>query len=85
MNTKPIPAVLALVAGFIICIMSFVQRVDTVIFAKRFIIVCLIFFVFGMIVKVVLDKNMKVSRQEEDVEETQEKEEIDDIKVVDKE
>jgi len=44
MNTKPIPAVLALIAGFVTCIMSFVQGIDVVVFAKRFVFVCLIFY-----------------------------------------
>lgn len=48
MNTKSIPACLALLAGFVTCVISFVQHVDTVVFAKRFIIVCIIFFVIGL-------------------------------------
>ena len=32
MNTKPIPAMLALAAGFVTCVLSFVQRVDSVVF-----------------------------------------------------
>lgn len=59
MNTKPIPAILALLAGFVICIMSFIQHVDTVVFAKRFVIVCIIFFVIGTVVKIVIDMNFQ--------------------------
>lgn len=60
MNTKPLPAVLALIAGFITCIMSFVQHVDTFIFAKRFVIVCVVFFAIGIVLKVILDKSIKM-------------------------
>lgn len=59
MNTKQIPAILALIAGFVTCIMSFVQGVDIVVFAKRFIIVCIIFFVIGTIISVVIYMNFK--------------------------
>lgn len=59
MNTKPIPALLALFAGLVTCIMSFVQHVDIVVFAKRFIIVCVIFFIIGMIARILIELNFK--------------------------
>ena len=59
MNTKPIPAVLALIAGFVTCIMSFVQGIDVVVFAKRFVFVCLIFYVIGTVICVVINMNFK--------------------------
>ncbi len=59
MNTKSIPAVLALIAGFVTCIMSFVQGVDTVVFAKRFVIVCIIFFAIGTVASVIINMNFK--------------------------
>ena len=59
MNTKPIPALLALIAGFVTCIMSFVQHVDIVVFAKRFVIVCVIFFIIGMIARILIEVNFK--------------------------
>ncbi|MBO5302631.1 MAG: hypothetical protein J6A92_01115 [Lachnospiraceae bacterium] len=83
MNTKPLPAILALVAGFLTCIMSFVQNVDLVIFAKRFIVVCIVFFVIGMVIRIVIDMNFKEKNEEEVSEdlqmeetETEENEEI---------
>lgn len=59
MNTKSIPAVLALIAGFVTCIMSFVQGVDTVVFAKRFIIVCIVFFAIGTVASIIINMNFK--------------------------
>lgn len=59
MNTKPLPAILALIAGFVTCIISFVQGVDVTVFAKRFIIVCLVFFVLGVIISIVIHMNFK--------------------------
>lgn len=69
MNTKSIPAVLALIAGFVTCIMSFVQRVDIVVFAKRFVIVCIIFFAIGTVISVVLNMNFKDMAADEEIEE----------------
>lgn len=59
MNTKSLPAVLALIAGFVTCIISFAQRVDTVVFAKKFIIVCIIFFAIGTVIRIVIQMNFK--------------------------
>lgn len=59
MNTKPIPALLALFAGFVTCIMSFVQHVDIVVFAKRFVVVCVIFYIIGLIARILIDINFK--------------------------
>lgn len=66
MNTKSLPAVLALIAGFVICIMSFVQHVDTVVFAKRFVVVCIIFFAIGTVASVVIRMNFKDMSEEEE-------------------
>lgn len=79
MNTKPLPAALALVAGFVTCIISFAQHVDTVVFAKNFIIVCLVFFVIGMVAHIVIQMNFKevavedeASEEEDPMPETEE-------------
>lgn len=74
MNTKPIPAVLALIAGFVTCIMSFVQHADITVFAKRFIIVCVVFFIVGYIVRIVLDMNFKEMAEEPEEEAAPEEE-----------
>ena len=66
MNTKSMPAILALIAGFITCIISFIQRVDTVVFAKKFIIVCIIFFAIGTVIRIVIQMCFKdISPEEE--------------------
>ena len=68
MNTKSIPACLALLAGFVPCVISFVQHVDTVVFAKRFIIVCIIFFVIGTVASVIININFKDMEEEAEPE-----------------
>ncbi len=66
MNTKSLPAVLALIAGFVTCVMSFVQHVDSVVFAKRFIIACIVFFAIGAVASVVINMNFKSMADEEE-------------------
>ncbi|MCI8635686.1 MAG: hypothetical protein HFJ05_08840 [Eubacterium sp.] len=68
MNTKSIPACLALVGGFVTCIISFMQHVDTVVFAKRFIIVCIIFFVIGTVASVIINMNFNEMAAEEEAD-----------------
>ena len=69
MNTKPIPAILALLAGFVTCVMSFVQHIDSAVFAKHFIIVCVIFYIIGIAVQIVIDSNFKEMASDEAEEE----------------
>lgn len=59
MNTRPIPPFLALSAGAIVCIMAFMQRMEIVAFAKKFVLVCLIFLFIGFVIRLILDKFMK--------------------------
>ena len=68
MNTKPIPAILALIAGFVTCVISFVQHVDTVVFARKFVLVCIIFFAIGMVIHILIQINFKQATSDEDEE-----------------
>ena len=65
MNTKSLPAVLALIAGLTTCVMSFIQHVDTVVFAKRFVIVCVVFFAIGIVISVIIQMNFKDMEEED--------------------
>ncbi len=66
MNTKPIPAVLALIAGFVTCVISFVQHVDTVVFARKFVLVCIVFFAIGMVIHLLIQMNFKETISEDE-------------------
>ncbi|MCI9416469.1 MAG: hypothetical protein HFI82_03495 [Eubacterium sp.] len=77
MNTKSIPAVLALIAGFVTCVMSFVQQVDTVVFAKRFVIVCIIFFAIGTAASIIIQINFKEEVKQEEASDEEESAEED--------
>lgn len=71
MKTNAVPAVIMLTAGFIDCILSLYEHVSMFVFTKRLLIVLVIFYVLGCIVKIVLDCNFK---EMEETEETEEKE-----------
>lgn len=59
MNTKSIPALIMLLAGSIASILGLVNRYETTEFIIMILIVLLVFYVLGCIVKTILDKNFK--------------------------
>ncbi|MCR4781970.1 MAG: hypothetical protein K5851_04400 [Lachnospiraceae bacterium] len=69
-NTKPLPIAICLLASGIACVISIIQGVDFGVFVKRFALVALIFYVLGVIVRVVIDRTFKI-----DMEETQKQQE----------
>ncbi|MDD6038394.1 MAG: hypothetical protein PUD20_06340 [bacterium] len=60
MNTKPIPAIIMLVAGLTTCIISIVQHFSLGTFVTTLFCVLLIFYLLGCIARVVLDKGFRV-------------------------
>jgi ABC-type bacteriocin/lantibiotic exporter with double-glycine peptidase domain len=63
-NTKPLPIIICLAASGIICVISIIQGVDFGVFVKRFALVALIFYVLGVIVRVVIDRTFKIDMDE---------------------
>lgn len=59
MKTKPIPAIIMLAAGLITCIAGIVTHMETIHFAKILLLVLVIFYVLGCIVKMIIDSNFK--------------------------
>ena len=55
MRTKAIPAVVMMIAGFVTCILSLIQRVPTGDFLKDLLIVLILFYILGIIIKSILD------------------------------
>ncbi len=55
MRTKAIPAVVMMIAGFVTCVLSFIQQVPTGDFLKDLLIVLILFYILGIIIKSVLD------------------------------
>lgn len=69
MKTKPIPAIVMLLAGFVTCIMSIYNHLSLKTFTKTLLLVLIIFYLFGIIIKIVLDKNFVVMKEEETLSE----------------
>lgn len=64
MKTKQIPAVIMLIAGLVTSIAAILSHMETVQFLKILVIVLIIFYVAGCIVKVILDRNFKEEVEE---------------------
>ena len=60
MNTKPIPAIIMLTAGFVTCIVGIVQHFSFGTYVKTLLLVLIGFYLLGCIVKLVLDKGFRV-------------------------
>lgn len=77
MKTKEIPAIVMLLAGGVYCLLGIYYQIPLMEFSVQLLIVLLIFWVFGGIVRMFLDKNMgeiedktKVEEEEEETEES---------------
>lgn len=68
MNTKSIPAIIMLLAGFIACIAGMQAHMEVAGFMKMLLIVLIIFYILGCIVKMILDKNFPEVQEEETTE-----------------
>lgn len=64
MKTKPIPAIIMLTAGLVTCIAGILTHMETIRFAKILLLVLLVFYVLGCIVKMVIDSNFKEIEEE---------------------
>ena len=57
MKTDNVPALVMLTAGFIDCVIAIVRGQSLLPFTKQLLIVLLIFYILGSIIKVILDRN----------------------------
>lgn len=73
MKTKPIPAIVMLIAGFVTCIISIYTHMELKVFTKTLLTVLIVFYILGTVIKIVLDRNFK-EMKEENVEEEAEEE-----------
>lgn len=77
MRTKSIPVILMLVAGAMACVMGFVYHYEATQFFTMLLTVLIVFYVFGCIVKIIIDRNLIVETPENitdaaEIEETKE-------------
>lgn len=72
MKTKLVPALLTLTAGFVACIAGILARMETINFLKMVLIVLILFYILGCVVKLILDRNFMEMQVEETTEEKEE-------------
>ena len=77
MKTKPIPAIVMLVAGLVVCIAGMAGHMETGRFVKMLLVVLIVFYIIGGIVKLLIDKNFTPAEAEEKEEPEQESDEQD--------
>ena len=56
MNTKPIPAIVMLCAGFVTCVVGIIQHFSFGTFVKSLFLILLVFAILGCALKLFLDK-----------------------------
>jgi len=64
MKTKPIPIIICLLASGISCLISIMQGVKFTTFVFRFVVTALIFYFFGILIRVVIDRSFKIDKEE---------------------
>lgn len=72
MKTKPIPAIVMLSAGFVTCIIAIYTHMELMAFTKSLLLVLIVFYILGGIVKIILDKNFAQMKEEEETADTEE-------------
>lgn len=65
MNTRPIPSIVMLLAGFVTCVYGFINHMENMRFIWTLLAVMIVFYIIGSIVKIVLDRNFKAMGKEE--------------------
>ena len=72
MKTDNIPALVTLSAGAIYCIIGLSNDLTAFTFCKELLIVLIIFFFVGSVIKMILDKNFKDFGDDEEADDTNE-------------
>ncbi len=65
MKTKSIPAIIMLLAGLVACIAGMAAHMEASDFLKMLLIVLILFYIAGSVVKVILDHNFAEMQEEE--------------------
>ena len=75
MKTKDVPAIVMLLAGGVYCLFGILYKIPLTEFLVQLLVILLIFWVFGGILKMVLDHFMgEIEVKEEDLEDSMEEE-----------
>jgi phosphotransferase system glucose/maltose/N-acetylglucosamine-specific IIC component len=76
MKTNHIPAIIMLSAGFIVCICNIHKSVSLFDFTRQLLIVLVVFWIIGLVVKAVLDKAMAAMADKKNEDTNEEGEEV---------
>lgn len=66
MKTNYVPAIIMLIAGLIDSVMSIYYRLNLYDFTKRLLLVLVIFYILGIVVKIILDINFPKENELQD-------------------
>lgn len=72
MNTKSVPAIIMLLAGFTACIAGMNAHMEVADFLKMLLIVLIVFYILGCMIEYILDKHFVVKKETTDGENTNE-------------
>ncbi len=64
MKTKHIPALVTLLAGAVAALLMWLWKVDFFTFTRNLLIVLVIFYILGIVIKMILDHNFKDMEEE---------------------
>ena len=64
MKTKSVPAIVMLSAGFVACVAGICAHMEVADFMKMLLIVLIVFYLLGGVVKIVLDRNFAGMNEE---------------------
>lgn len=80
MKTNYLPAIIMLCAGFVDCLMAIKNHLSLQEFTIELLSVLVIFYVVGIIIKIVLDRSFQVMEEEENPDDGNEAQETDEEK-----
>ena len=77
MKTKDVPAIIMLLAGGVYCLFGIIYKIPLMEFLMHLLVILLVFWMFGGIVRMILDRFMGeiVVKKEEELESSEEEEE----------
>lgn len=72
MKTNGVPAIIMLAAGFIDCVIAILTHMSLWNFTRQLLLVLVLFYVIGCVVKMIIDRNFKDMEDDQNGEETEE-------------
>ena len=74
MKTNGVPAIIMLAAGFIDCVIAILTHMSLWNFTRQLLLVLVLFYVIGCVVKMIIDRNFKDMEDDQNGESSEEQE-----------